>query len=179
REYDFWRDYVPKLAPPWPGKMLSLATTHPVTLAEVRRNFDPVDEGAGKQPDLWMFRRIADKANFAPGTYASDITLVNWPQIDYVEGNLCEVSEEEAKRHLERAKQLSLSFLYWLQTEAPRPDGSTGRRGLRLRRDVVGTLDGLAKYPYVRESRRIKAAFTIVEQHVGTEARQKLTGKPR
>jgi hypothetical protein len=178
-EYDFWRDYIPKLTPPWPGKMLSLATTHPVTLAEVRRNFNPVGEAANNQPDLWMFRRIADKTNFAPGTYASDITLVNWPQIDYVEGNLCEVSPEEARRNLERAKQQSLSFLYWLQTEAPRPDGSAGWRGLRLRRDVVGTLDGLAKYPYVRESRRIKAAFTILEQHVGTEARQKLTGKPR
>ena len=34
---------------------------------------------------------------------------------------------------------LSLSLLYWLQTEAPRPDGKFGYRGLRLRKDVVGT----------------------------------------
>jgi hypothetical protein len=64
-----------------------------------------------------------------------------------------------------------------MQTEAPRPDGQTGWKGLRLRGDVVGTEDGLAKYPYVRESRRIKAEFTVVEQHVGTEARAKRTGK--
>src|SRR5262249_15700512 len=44
---------------------------------------------------------------------------------------------------------------------------------------VVGTEDGLAKYPYVRESRRIQAEFTVLEQHVGTDARMKLTGKKR
>src|SRR6185503_20478462 len=83
------------------------------------------------------------------------------------------VSDAEAARHLKRGKQLSLSLLYWMQTEAPRPDGGAGWRGLRLRRDQTGTEDGLAKYPYIRESRRIKAEFTVVEQHVGTEARKK------
>ena len=34
--------------------------------------------------------------------------------------------------HIARAKQLSLSLLYWLQTECPRPDGKTGWKGLRL-----------------------------------------------
>ena len=38
-----------------------------------------------------------------------------------------------------RAKQLSLSLLYWLQTECPRPDGKVGWKGLRLRGDLVGT----------------------------------------
>src|SRR5205085_5132089 len=45
--------------------------------------------------------------------------------------------------------------------------------------DLIGTDDGLAKYPYVRESRRIRAEFTVLEQHVGTDARMKLTGQPR
>ena len=40
----------------------------------------------------------------------------------------------------------------------------------RLRGDVVGTGDGLAKYPYVREARRIKAITTVLEQHCGTDA---------
>ena len=31
--------------------------------------------------------------------------------------------------------------------------------------------------PYVRESRRIKAAFTVTETHVGTEARGRALGK--
>jgi hypothetical protein len=89
------------------------------------------------------------------------------------------VSAEEAARHVARAKQLSLSLLYWLQTEAPRPDGGTGWKGLRLRPDVVGTEDGLAKYPYIRESRRIRAELTVAEQHVSTEFRMKETGAAR
>ena len=35
------------------------------------------------------------------------------------------------------------------------------------------------KYPYIRESRRIKAEFTILEQHVGTDARMQATGQKR
>ena len=71
---------------------------------------------------------------------------------------------------------MSLSLLYWLQTEAPRPDGGKGWKGLRLRNDVMGTEDGLAKYPYVRESRRIKALFTVLEEHVGKEQRAMVSG---
>ena len=57
------------------------------------------------------------------------------------------VTPADARRHIERAKQLSLSLLYWLQTECPRPDGGAGWKGLRLRPDMVGTDDGLAKRP--------------------------------
>jgi hypothetical protein len=103
--------------------------------------------------------------------------VVNWPQNDYFLGNLVGVSEKEFKKHLERGKQLSLSLLYWLQTEAPRPDGGQGWSGLRLRPDIMGTEDGLAKYPYVRESRRIKAVFTVLEEHVGTANRALITGQ--
>jgi hypothetical protein len=77
---------------------------------------------------------------------------------------------------LREARQLSLSLLYWLQTEAPRPDGGIGYPGLFLRPDITGTDDGLAKYPYIRESRRIKAIFTVTELHVGVEVR-KMMGK--
>jgi hypothetical protein len=41
---------------------------------------------------------------------------------------------------------------------------------------VVGRADGLAKHVYVRESRRIAAEFTVLEQHVGVEARPGATG---
>jgi hypothetical protein len=158
-EYGFWRDYAPQLRPPWPGKLLSWTTTHPITLEPRVHPFDPEGEAKGVDGGLWLYRRIAARRNFVTGTYAGDICLVNWPQNDYWLGNLCEVSEEEAARHLRRAKQLSLSLLYWMQTEA-------GWKGLRLRRDVVGTEDGLAKYPYIRESRRIRAEFTVGEEHV-------------
>ncbi len=172
-EYAFWREFVPKLTPGWPGKLLSLDATHPITLEPRRFEFDPRGAGAG----LWVYRRIADPRNFVPGSYSGPTTLVNWPQNDYWLGNLIGVEPAEAERHVARAKQLSLSLLYWLQTEAPRPDGGTGWKGLRLRPDIVGTADGLAKHPYVRESRRIRAEFTVLERHVGTEARRKALGR--
>ncbi len=149
-EYGFWREYVPALTPPWPGKLLSWNTTHPITLQPRTHPFDPECDTRGTDGGLWTYRRIARKKNFARG-YRSDICLVNWPQNDYWLGNLHEVSADEAARHLARARQLSLSLLYWMQTEAPRADGGQGWRGLRLRPDVTGTEDGLAKYPYIRE----------------------------
>ena len=97
----------------------------------------------------------------------TSVTLVNWPQNDYWLGAICDVSEEEAEKHKRAAKNLSLSLLYWMQTEAPRFDGGVGYPELRLRKDVVDTEDGLAKYAYVRESRRI----TVVEQHVASAIR--------
>lgn len=80
--------------------------------------------------------------------------------MDYWLGPIIEVSPEEVSKHLEGAKQLSLLLLYWMQTEAPRPDGGYGYPGPRLRGDIVGdTADGLAMYPYIRESRRIRASL--------------------
>ncbi|MEN6536266.1 MAG: FAD-dependent oxidoreductase, partial [Bryobacteraceae bacterium] len=178
-EYAFWRDYVPEMRPAWTGKLLSWSMSDPITLKPRGVFFDPELKAGLKGLNLWLYRRIANKANFAGNTYASDITLVNWPQNDYWLGNIHAVSDEEAARNLKRGKQLSLSLVYWMQTEAPRPDGGQGFRGLRLRGDITGTEDGLAKYPYIRESRRILAEFTVIEQHVGTDARMQLTGKPR
>jgi hypothetical protein len=166
-EYTFWRDYVPSLHPAWTGKLFSLDPSEPATLKPRRLSFDPECDGKASAPCLWTYRRIADKKNFTPGSYPSDITLVNWPQNDYWLGNICEVSPHEAARHLQRARQLSLSLLFWLQTEVPRPGGGQGWPGLRLRPDVVGTEDGLAKAPYIRESRRIQAEFTVLEHELG------------
>ena len=168
RDYQFWKEYVPSLTPPWPGRLLSLLYSQPRTLAPFNMGFNPAtSEG------LFRYRRILDRTNFLAGTFAGDLTLVNWPQNDYMAGNLVGVPGDVAARHLDRAKQLSLSLLYWLQTECPRPDGGTGWKELRLRPDIVGTEDGLAKYPYVRESRRIEAEFTVLETHVATESRKR------
>jgi hypothetical protein len=93
-----------------------------------------------------------------------------------MKGNITDVPLEIRLQHLYEAKQLSLSLLYWLQTEVPRPDGKQGWKGLRLRKDIVGTEDGLAKFPYIRESRRILAEYTILEQDISLEERQKVTG---
>jgi len=129
----------------------------------------PVKPGA-YVASTWNFRRLLCRGNFAPGAFPSDVTVAIWPINEYNGGVLCGVSPEERRKHLEAARQLSLSTIYWLQTEAPDP--ATGRRGfpgLRPRGDVFGTTDGLAQAPYIRESRRIKAEFTVLEQHFRTD----------
>ncbi|HAB19065.1 MAG TPA: FAD-dependent oxidoreductase, partial [Verrucomicrobiales bacterium] len=177
-EYEFWRDYVPELRPAWPGRLLSWNMSDPITLQTRAVSFDPGGPG-GPGMNLFIYRRLTDPANFSPGAYSSGISLINWPQNDYWLGPLVGVPEEEATKHLARGKQVSRSLLYWMQTAAPRPDGGTGWPGLRLRDDIVGTADGLAKAAYVRESRRIKAEFTVLEQHVSTEARVRETGRSK
>lgn len=174
--YHFWKDHVPDLSPPWSGKLLSLSYSSPRTLQPAGLSFIPPGKTRPlpETPslNLWLYRRILDRENFQPGSFASDITLVNWPQNDYMLGNITDVPKVAREENLYRAGQLSLSLLYWLQTEAPRPDGKLGWPGLRLRKDIFGTSDGLAKYPYIRESRRIAAELTIHEQDLALEGRQ-------
>ncbi len=172
--YDFWRRYVPALTPPWSGRLLDLTYSNPRTLSPKLLGFDPTGAATPGALNLWNYRRIIDRQQFAPGQFESDISLVNWPQNDYLLGNLVGVSPEQAQQHVEQAKQLSFSLLYWLQTEAPRSDGKAGFPGLRLRSDLMGTADGMAMSPYIRESRRIRAEFTVLESHVGKENRQLL-----
>ena len=173
-QYGFWRDYVPSMTPPWPGKLLNMTYSVPSTLQPLELGFHPEGEAT---VNMWNYRRIIHRANFLPGTYLGDATIVNWPQNDYLLGNL-DGTEEEFQKHVAAARQLSLSLFYWLQTEVPRPDGGHGWPGLRLRGDMLGTTDGVAKYPYVREARRIEAVFTVLEEHVGKEQREKVLGEP-
>ncbi|HEY5390845.1 MAG TPA: FAD-dependent oxidoreductase, partial [Hanamia sp.] len=178
-QYDFWKNYIPKLSPPWPGKLLEMVYSNPSTLQPKTLGFDPRGIPTGKALNLWNYRRIIHKENFKPGTFDSDITIINWPQNDFFLGNIVDAKKEELTQNIDAAKELSLSLLYWLQTEVPRADGGMGWPGLRLRPDVMGTEDGLAKYTYIREARRIKAVFTILEEHVGADNRILVAGKER
>ena len=121
---------------------------------------------------VWQYRRVLYRGNFAPGFLASDVTLINAPHNDYTLGPIIGVPDAKRNRHLDGARDLSRAFLYWMQTEAPRPDGGAGWPGLRPRPDVTGTGDGLAKQPYIRESRRILAQRTIVQQDVAVDLRR-------
>ena len=169
-EYDSWRDYVPRLTPAWPGRLFSWTISNPRTLQPHTYRFDPASETGRAFSGLWTYRRILDRRNFIQGLMPSDISLMNVPMLDYLEGDITDAATRA--QHLARARQQSLSFLYWLQTEAPRPDGSSGFPELKLRADVVSdTEDGLAKAPYIRESRRIRAEFTVCEQHVSAALR--------
>lgn len=177
--YDHWRTAVSDF---WPGPQLSWQDVDPFTLKPRYQSIfadEHPDPATREQYSRWLYRRIFYTGYYPAGRYASDITLVNWPQIDYWGGPLVGVSTDEAVRHLDGAKQLSLSFLYWMQTEAPRADGKQGYPGLRLRGDVCDTSHGLAKAPYIREARRIQAEFRILEEHIGYEQRGELIGAER
>jgi hypothetical protein len=104
----------------------------------------------GTKGGLWTYRRLVEKEN---------LTMFNWPGNDYRDRSLLDCPALEAAQALQDAKRVSLGFLYWLQTDQAAPE-------LLLRKHVMDTQDGLSKHPYIRESRRIKAKKTIVEQEV-------------
>ena len=166
-DYDFWRNFRAEY---WPSKQLSWTTSHPVSLEPETRPLFRGPTDAKKADDFWHYRRIFYKEHYPAGLYPSDIVIVNWPQLDYTLGPVTGVSKEVEHKHLHGAKQMALSLMYWMQTEAPRHDGGQGYPGLSLRGDITGSKDGLAKMPYIREGRRIKAEFTVLEQHVGVVA---------
>lgn len=83
--------------------------------------------------------------------------MINWPIYgnDYYV-NTIEMSPEERKQAYAKAKNFTLCFIYFIQTEL-------GMKNLGIADDVFPTEDGLALIPYHRESRRIagEAFFTL------------------
>ena len=169
--YEYWRDFEPAVTPPWTGRLLSWTAPHPRTLNPIHYGFNPNRETARAFEGLWSYRRILDRSQFNSGAFQSDLCVVNWVMLDHLQGDLVTADPEERRRLEAGAREQTRSLVYWLQTEAPRPDGGTGWRGLCLRGDVTGTGDGLAKGPYIRESRRIRPLFRVLEQHVSAALR--------
>lgn len=166
RDYDYWREYVPSFSQ-YP--ILSWYASDADDTSKLKQfTMFPNEQGI---VSLWDYRRIVDPAIWTEPLNDGEVTLLNWALNDYYAGPIIGVSPEEREQHLEGARQLTLSLVYWLQTEAPRLDGGQGYPGVRLRGDVLGTEDGLAKAPYIRESRRIRGLYTIAEQDVSKELR--------
>jgi hypothetical protein len=125
----------------------------------------------GTKGGLWTYRRLIDSAQFE-ARFDTDISMFNWPGNDYREASIINVSAQDAAKALQDAKRVSLGFLHWLQTEAPVVGNEVGLQEGMLRPDIMGSADGLAKFPYIRESRRIVALRTIVEQDVSAHFQQ-------
>ncbi len=102
---------------------------------------------------LWTYRRIQYPPFFT--TPKNEVTLLNWPQNDYVEAGVIDVPDRAYR--LQRAREQTRCCVYWLWEQG---------YNVRLCPEAVGTEDGLAKAPYIRESRRIQAKTTIREQDV-------------
>ncbi|MCC8187742.1 MAG: FAD-dependent oxidoreductase [Bacteroides sp.] len=94
------------------------------------------------------------------GKLPHDKYMINWP----IEGNdyyvnLVEMSREERAEALEKAKQHTLCFLYFIQNEL-------GYHTLGLADDEYPTADLLPLIPYHRESRRIHGVVRFTLNHV-------------
>lgn len=190
--YDKWKAYKPSF---WPGPLLGFKVLHAHTgvVKEL-----PL---YGKTPADWYalfpYRQVIDANLYKTDTKIDPATIVNWPQNDYFDATIIDVDSLPAgdsvpdgfelpgamgpvsASRLEESKALSRSLLYWLQTEAPRHDGEgLGYPGLYTRPDLTGAEEGFAKYPYIREARRIKALYTVVEQDIAAYTNPGLTRAP-
>ena len=83
--------------------------------------------------------------------------MINWPTYgnDYYVNSI-QMSRREREEAYSKAKNVTKSFIYFIQTEL-------GMKNLGIADDEFPTEDGLALFPYHRESRRIvgKAFFTM------------------
>ncbi len=137
----------------------------------------PVPNNMSPGP-FFSWRRLLAAKNFT-GSYARrDVSLFNWPRQDYHDESVLDKEPAAAARILQQAKRVSMAFLYWMQTDIPRDDlQGAGYPGIALRKEMMGSADGLSLYPYIRESRRLKAAVRVLqhdivaEQQAGSRAR--------
>ncbi|HZT30657.1 MAG TPA: FAD-dependent oxidoreductase [Bryobacteraceae bacterium] len=127
----------------------------------------PVPNNMSPRP-FFGWRRLLAAQNFTGPNRPRDLALINWPRQDYAAESILDRSPLETAQILQRAKRTSLAFLYWLQTEV---DGK-GYPRLMLRKDVMGSADGLSKYPYIREARRLRTKERVVEQDIVDEYQQ-------
>jgi hypothetical protein len=116
---------------------------------------------------FWTYRRLIAASNFTGNpSYSKDIALINWRGNDYHEENPVGKSLPEQIRILKQGKAFAQGFLHWLQTECPRDDGGTGYPEMQLDPGIMGTKDGFAMHPYIRESRRLLADFALSENQL-------------
>ncbi|WP_445737193.1 FAD-dependent oxidoreductase [Mariniflexile sp.] len=101
---------------------------------------------------LWDCDYMMEYGKLPNGYY-----MINWPIYgnDYYT-NIIELNAEERARELQKAKDFTLNYVYYLQNEL-------GYKNLGIADDVYPTEDGLPFIPYHRESRRINGLvrFTV------------------
>ena len=88
--------------------------------------------------------------------------MLNWPIFGndtYL--NIVEMSEAERERELEKAKQTTLRFIYFIQH-------NLGFKNLGLPDDEFPSGDRLALIPYHREGRRMEGLVRFTVRHIAT-----------
>ncbi len=88
--------------------------------------------------------------------------MINWPKKgNDIYLNIIEKTPAERAKLLEEAKQMTLRFVYYIQSEL-------GFKNLGIDYNEYPTKDGFPMIPYHRESRRLKAKSLFALQHVMT-----------
>jgi hypothetical protein len=159
-------EYFASYQTPYSDKLI-LSPYGPDSSTGTARRFDTYE---GRYA-LWRYRRFYDPTLYDPAKHR-ERTTINWPQNDYFMGNLFDDEYEDVHRQM--AKELTRSFVYYLQTGMPREDGGTGYPEMQIATDALGTEDGFAMTPYVRESRRIVAMKTVREEDVSAHTNESL-----
>jgi hypothetical protein len=86
--------------------------------------------------------------------------MLNWPIYgNDIYLNVIEKTQKQRNELLEKAKQQTLRFIYFIQKDL-------GFNHLSLADDEFPTLDKLALYPYYRESRRMHGMVRMLVQHI-------------
>ncbi|MEO1128181.1 MAG: FAD-dependent oxidoreductase [Planctomycetota bacterium] len=170
--YDAWRSHVPEMQPAWTGPLFSWTVPSHNEAGRLTLPLVPPPDVPSDGLELWRYRRIVDGAAHVDGR--PDVSLMNVVQMDFWRAPLLGVSSEARERALRDAREQSKCFLYWMQTEAPRHDSASrkGYPGLRLSGASLGSDDGFALAPYIREPRRMSAMTMLTEAHVGAQQRR-------
>jgi hypothetical protein len=138
----------------------------------------PIPNNMSPKP-FFSWRRLLFSGNFVGPNAPRDLALMNWPRQDYHDESLIDRSPPDTARVLQQAKRVALAFLYWLQTDLRRDDGrGNGYPELALRKDVMGTADGLSKYPYIRESRHLRAKGRVTQQDIVIDSADESRARP-
>ena len=94
--------------------------------------------------------------------------MINWPRHgNDIYLNVVEMDWSQRKEELKKAKERTLSFIYYIQTEL-------GFKNIGLADDEFPTVDKLAFVPYHREGRRLRGIQRLTINHV----RDIYEGKP-
>ncbi len=100
-------------------------------------------------------QKMLDYAKLPNGKY-----MINWPgRGNDIYLNIISLTPAQREKELEKAKQQTLRFVYFIQTQL-------GFKNLGLVEDEFGTKDKLALMPYYRESRRVKGITRFTINHI-------------
>ena len=135
-------------------------TAQDMTYVAIVKEYDnPVQAEKPEGYDPELYRHCCDtwdkEMMLSYGRLPDGHIMLNWPQA----GNDCfaeylDMTPQERADAFEKAKQRTLGYLYFLQTEL-------GYSHIGLADDVFPTEDRLPFYPYFREARRIAGRDTM------------------